>query len=135
MKLSKVYWLWGLFSSEEENFLNGIKIKVQDVLKSPDFETHITLSGPYLNFDNKFLNKLKIYCENNPQIFLYINGYAFKQEIFKSFYISIKNSVHLANLRKNIYELDKFDLENSYFPHISLAYGHHSIVEKRHLIS
>ena len=56
MKIIKGYWLWGLFSSVDKVFLNEIKAKVQSKLKSPFFETHITLTGPYLNIDNIFGN-------------------------------------------------------------------------------
>ena len=66
---------------------------------------------------------------------LNVNGYDFEQQIFKSFYISIKNSKYLQELRKRMYELNKFDLENNYSPHISLSYGDHEIIEKKELIS
>ena len=55
--------------------------------------------------------------------------------MFKSFYISIKHSLHLEELRKNICILNKFDLDNNYSPHISLCYGNHQIKEKKELIS
>ena len=135
MRIKKGYWVWGLFPSRETNLLNEIKAKVQSKLKSPFFETHITLTGPYLKIDKSFLNKLKTFGETNSVIILNNNGYDFKQEMFKSFYISIKNSRHLEKLRKNIYELNKFDLENNYSPHISLSYGNHEIKEKKILIS
>ena len=135
MRLSKGYWLWGLFQSKEKIFLNEIKAKVQSRLKSPFFETHITLTGPYLNIDNIFLNKLKTFAENNSSINLDFEGYHFKQEIFKSFYISIKNSPRLKELRRNIYDLNNFDLEKNYSPHISLSYGNHEIKDKKEIIS
>ena len=135
MRISKGYWLWGLFPSIEKVFLNQIKAKVQSKLKSPFFETHITLAGPYLNIDNIFLNKLKDFAENNSAIMLNVGGYDFKQEIFKSFYISIENSRRLEELRRNIYELNNFDLANNYYPHISLSYGDHEIKAKKELIS
>ena len=135
MRIKKGYWLWGLFPSEETNLLNEIKAKVQSQLKSPVFETHITLTGPYMNIDNNFLNKLKTFVESNSVIILNSIGYEFKEEIFKSFYISIENSRNLKELRKNLYELNKFDLGNNYSPHISLSYGNHEIKEKKILIS
>ena len=55
--------------------------------------------------------------------------------MFKSFYISIKDSLNLKELRKNISKLNKFDLDINYSPHISLCYGNHQIREKRELIS
>ena len=133
MRIKKGYWLWGLFPSEETNLLNEIKAKVQSQLKSPVFETHITLTGPYMNIDKKFLNKLKTFVESNSVIILNSIGYEFKQEIFKSFYISIENSRNLKELRKNLYELNKFDLGNNYSPHISWSYGNHEIKEKKNI--
>ena len=97
----------------EDNLLNKIKAKVQRKLKSPSFETHITLTGPYLNIDNIFLNKLKTFAENNSAIMLNVFGYDFKQEIFESFYITIKNSQDLQELRRKIYELNNFDRANN----------------------
>ena len=82
MRISKGYWLWGLLPSKEKVFLNEIKAKVQSKLKSPFFETHITLAGPYLNIDNIFLNKLKNFAENNSAIMFNVGGYDFKQEKF-----------------------------------------------------
>ena len=135
MRISKGYWIWGLFPSKDKYFLNKIKSRVQSKLESPFFETHITLSGPYLNIDNIFLNKLKTFAENNYAIMLNASGYDFKPEIFKSFYITIKNSRQLRELRRNICELNNIDLVNNYSPHISLSYGDHKIKEKKELIS
>ncbi len=135
MRVNKGYWIWGLFPPKDTNLLNEIKAKVQSKLESPVFETHITLTGPYLNIDKSFQNKLKIFGKNNSQILLDVDGYDFKQEKFQSFYIAIKNSRNLKGLRKNIYDLNKYDLENNYYPHISLSYGNHILKEKKKLIS
>ncbi len=134
MRINNGYWIWGLFPSEEKFILSEIKAKVQSKLKSPFFETHITLAGPYLSIDKNFFYKLKNFAENHSAIMLNAGGYDFKQEIFKSFYIPIKNSRRLKKLRKSIYELNNFDLENNYNPHISLSYGNHEIKEKKELI-
>ena len=134
MRISKGYWLWGLFPSKEKYFLNKIKAKVQSKLKSPFFEIHITLAGPYLKIDNNFLNDLKNFAENNSGIMLNSSGYEFKKEIFESFYIKINKSLSLKKLRRDIYELNNFDVANIYTPHISLSYGNHEIKEKKELI-
>ena len=135
MRISKGFWIWGLFPYRDTKLLNQIKSEVQERLKSPIFEVHITLAGPYLNFDKTFLNKLKTLGESNSEIILNIDGYHFKQEMFESFYISIKNSIPLLELRQNIYKLNKCVLEKNYSPHISLSYGNHEIKEKKELIS
>ena len=134
MRISKGYWLWGLFPSKETHFLNEIKAKVQNKLKSPIFKTHITIAGPYLKINSPFLKKLKTFVKNNSFIMLNLEGYDFQKEKFKSFYISISNSKNLEDFRKNIHELNKFDLDNNYFPHISLSYGNHDKKEKKELI-
>ena len=131
----KIYYLWGLFPPEEIEYLNFIKDKVQSKLISPCFDLHITLAGPYLYIDKTFISKLKSFGQTNSSIKLIIDGYRFEQERFKSFYISIKDTVHLKELRKNISKLNKFDSDNNYAPHISLCYGDHKIEEKRKLIS
>ena len=83
MRINKGYWVWGLFPYKETNLLNEIKAIVQTKLKSPVFETHITLLGPYLNIDKSFFDKLKAFGENNSVIMLNFDGYKFKQEMFK----------------------------------------------------
>ena len=131
----KMYYLWGLFPPEEIEYINFIKDKVQSKLISPCFDLHITLLGPYLNIHKTFRSKLKSFAEINSSIILNVDGYGFNQEMFKSFYISIKDSLNLKELRKNISKLNKFDLDINYSPHISLCYGNHQIREKRELIS
>ena len=131
----KSYYLWGLFSPQESEYLNFIKGKVQSKLISPYFDLHITLAGPYLNIDKTFMFKLKSFGERNSSIMLHFDGYCFKQEMFKSFYISIKYSLQLKELRKNISKLNNFKLDNNYSPHISLCYGNHQIEEKKVLIT
>ena len=117
----KTYYLWGLFPPEETRYLSFIKDKVQSKLISPYFDLHITLSGPYSDIDKNFICKLRSFAKNNSSILLHAEGYCFRQEMFKSFYLSIKNSLHLKKLRRNIYKLNKFDLDNNYSPHISVC--------------
>ena len=133
--IKKTYYLWGLFPPKNTEYLNSIKNNVQNKLISPHFDLHITLAGPYLNIDKTFISKLKSLAENTSSIMLDVDGYCFNQEIFKSFYISINNSLNLKQLRKNIYKLNQFDSDKKYFPHISLCYGTHQIKEKKELIA
>ncbi len=135
MRISKAYWLWGLFPDKDKYLLNEIKNKVQIKLQSPSFTTHITLSGPYSDIKKSFLKKLKIFGENNSEIHLIPEGYDFKQEIYQSFFVAIKDTENLQLLRKNIYGLNKFEFKKNYFPHISLAYGNHEIRDKKELIA
>ena len=131
----KIYYLWGLFPPLEIKYLNFIKDKVQSELISPYFDLHITLAGPYLDIDKTFISKLKSFGETKSSIVLISDGYRFEQERFKSFYISIRDTRHLKELRKNISKLNKFDLDKNYSPHISLCYGYHPEEKKKRLIS
>ena len=51
----KTYYLWGLFPPEETEYLNFLKDKVQSKLISPNFDLHITLSGPYVKIGKTFI--------------------------------------------------------------------------------
>ena len=95
----KTYYLWGLFPPEETEYLNFIKDIVQSKLISPYFDMHITLSGPYFNIDKAFIYKLRSFGENNSSIMLHVDGYCFKQEMFQSFYLAIKNSLPLKKTK------------------------------------
>lgn len=135
MRSSKGFWIWGLFSFKETVFLSEIKNQVQSKLLSPAFETHITLAGPYLKMDSIFLNKLRDFGKSNSPITLDVKRYEFKDEMFESFYISIKKSENLNIFRKKINKLNKFDIKKNYSPHISLAYGNHQVDKKKELVS
>lgn len=135
MRISSVYWLWGQFSIEEEIYLNSIKDKVQETLISPSFSAHMTLTGPYFEVNSYFVEDLKNLVKKNYTLRIFINGYRFKRQTYQSFYISIKNSNEINDIRRKIYNINKFHNNNNYEPHISLAYGNHANNEKLKLIS
>ncbi len=135
MRIKKGFWLWGLFSSEEKNYLDKIKYKVQEELPSPRFETHITLAGPYLKTNKNLFKELEILAARNYRIILDIKGYEFKKEKFRSFYIDIYNSEKLRKLREDLNAFERFDLNKKYTPHISLSYGNHIDKNKKSLIN
>ena len=58
MRISKAYWIWGQFSKKDTLYLNSIKDNVQISLKSPKFDIHLTLCGPYEKLDHDFLFNL-----------------------------------------------------------------------------
>ncbi len=134
MRISKCFWIWGRFSYRDTIYLNEQKNKVQSILKSPNYDLHVTLAGPYFKVDNDFLSKLKIFSQNNSPINLYLKNFDFQDQTFKSFYISINNSKDLNSFRKRLLKIKKFDFEKEYQPHISLAYGDHKKNMKKKLI-
>ena len=116
-------------------YLNSIKDNVQIFLKSPKFDIHLTICGPYQKLGSDFLNNLKNLSNKNQSIILNLEKFDFSDEKFKSFFIKTNKSIELDNLRNNIYKLSKFTSKNAYDPHISLAYGNHEKYNKDLLIS
>ncbi len=135
MRISKAYWIWGQFSINDTLYLNSIKDNVQIFLKSPKFDIHLTICGPYEKLSCDFLNNLKNLSNKNQSIILNLEKFDFSDEKFKSFFIKTNKSIELNNLRNNIYKLSKFASKNDYDPHISLAYGNHKNYHKDLLIS
>ena len=135
MRISKAYWIWGQFSIKDTLYLNSIKDNVQIFLKSPKFDIHLTICGPYEKLDCDFLNNMKNLSNKNQSIILNLEKFDFSDEKFKSFFIKTNKSIELNNLRNNIYKLSKFTSKNDYEPHISLAYGNHKKYQKDLLIS
>ena len=135
MRISKAYWIWGQFSEKDTLYLNSIKDNVQISLKSPKFDVHLTLCGPYEKLDHDFLFNLNNLSNKNQSIILNLEKFDFSDEKFKSFFIKTNKSIELNNLRNNIYKLSKFASKNDYDPHISLAYGNHKKYQKDLLIS
>ena len=135
MRKSKGYWLWGQFSKSETLYLNSIKEEAQSILKSPKFDIHLTITGPYKSLNKSFLNNLNLISKNNQKIELNLENYDFSSEFYKSFFIKTNNPVALSNLRNKIHSIYKINAKEKYFPHISLAYGIHSQQIKDILIS
>ncbi len=87
MRISKAYWIWGQFSEKDTLYLNSIKDNVQISLKSPKFDVHLTLCGPYEKLDHDFLFNLNNLSNKNQSIILNLEKFDFSDEKFKSFFI------------------------------------------------
>ena len=135
MRISKAYWIWGQFSINDTLYLNSIRDNVQIFLKSPKFDIHLTICGPYEKLGSDFSNNLKNLSNKNQSIIINLEKFDFSDEKFKSFFIKTNKSIELNNLRNDIYKLSKFASKNDYEPHISLAYGNHKKYHKDLLIS
>ena len=133
-RLGKAFWVWGEFSYKDSIYLNEIKDQVNALLKSPKFDIHLTLLGPFLNIDRSLINELILFGKNNFEIELKLNRYDFKEDVFESFYISLNYSNNLQCLRKNLIKISNFESDYKYSPHISLAYGDYSFSKKVNLI-
>ena len=91
---------------------------------------HITLAGPYKSIDKYFINSFKTFAKGKSSIILNSNDYGYKNDFYESFFISIEYSKNLKKIRKEIYQFSPFDIYKNYNPHISLAYGDHSLGKK-----
>ena len=135
MSLERAFWLWGQFSSNCTNSLIELQKEVQKELKSPKFNVHITLAGPYKTNDQLFKNNLYNFFKTVSSLKLNLTNYDCRDQFYRSFYISVFESIELKNLRSDINSLFPFNQEDSYFPHISLAYGNHCKKSKEKIIS
>lgn len=133
-RIREAFWIWGHFCESETYYLNNIKNEVQKKLKSPKFEIHLTLNGPYVNFSQSFRNSLSIFSKKAPTFNIELDGYNFKDEFYRSFYISIKDNIVLNNIRDEIYKLNPHIINSDYKPHLSLSYGNHSYRDKEKLV-
>lgn len=134
MRVTKGFWIWGGFNEEENIYLNSLKDRLNNIFDSPYFSNHLTLGGPYRDISVGFLDSIKLYCKNNSRLRLDTNGFKYKNEKYQSFYISIKNSSEINQLRSNLFAIKKFPIDRYFEPHISLVYGNHDVILKKQLI-
>ena len=135
MRLGRGFWLWGQFSPNCSNSLIKLQNKVQKELKSPKFNVHITLAGPYKTSDQLFKNSLYNFFKSVSSLKLNLTNYDYRDQVYRSFYISVFESIELKKLRSDINSLFPFNQDEIYSPHISLAYGNHCKNSKEKIIS
>ncbi len=124
-RTAKAFWIWSEFTQSDTDYLTKISRKVKYHLKTPDFRLHLTLAGPFKNIQESERNLIEDLCNKTRPIKVRPNKYEFKKKYYESFFISIKNSTELANLRQEIFRIKKFNTIQNFYPHISLAYGNH----------
>ena len=131
---SKGYWIWAQFDNSSMKLLNKAYIKTNSKLNGPNFNIHLTISGPIkIEKDiviRKFLGlKAKLHSFD-----IKIDNYLFSKLFYESLYISVFSNKQLDNLKENI---DKeFNIfKNNYNPHISLFYGKKSDSDKKKIIA
>jgi len=134
-RISKGFWIWGEFTEADSAFLSEIRNSVQRILKSPYFDLHLTLAGPFNNINESTVAKIKKICKNHSCIKVNPLKYAYKDDFFESFYISIKSSEQLIKLKNSLYGASRSNSSKDFCPHISLSYGDHEKHMKEYLIS
>ena len=122
MRISKGYWIWAQFDSSSTQRLLKIKNELENLIKGPVFDTHLTLSGPLKGLDQKSKKKFLDLKEHLRKVEIEIHDYGFKKKYFESLFIEVRKSKELLNFKKFVDS--KFNLKAEvYFPHISLFYG------------
>ena len=133
-RISKAYWVWFQFEDKDTKKLNKIKKIVNYYLKGPYFKIHLTVTGPYLKFNKKDLDQINIISKKIKKFKIILNEYKITNQKFTSFYISIKNSKKLIEIRKKFLNTNYKKLNIKYKPHISLFYGNKDIIKKKFVI-
>ncbi len=134
-KLRETFWIWAEFSQNDSINLIDLKNTVQQFLRSPFFDLHLTLAGPFNTFTQNQIKEIGLLCKENNSFKVQSKGYEYKNQFYESFYISIENSHKLIDLRKKIAHIKQFNINKTFNPHISLSYGNHENSLKEHLLT
>ena len=121
-EISKGLYVWGEFEQESAHLVESLKKKVNEKLLGPDFDVHLTLSGP-INYNEShdrktFLNLSKRFSK----LKLKLSGIGYKENYFQSLFLVVENSDELNSLKKSI-DVETGVASKEYFPHVSLFYG------------
>tara|TARA_B100000212_G_C27257012_1_gene482775 strand:- start:289 stop:813 length:525 start_codon:yes stop_codon:yes gene_type:complete len=122
-RIGKGFWIWLTFSEKDQIDLVKLQSKVQFRLNSPKFKIHLTLCGPYEIMSEELVLFVKDIANKQKNFVLETNKYGKKKEFFESFFIRIKESQKLIDLRKQFSKFENKNDEFQYTPHISLSYG------------
>ena len=133
-RVTKGFWIWGQFDNQSTINLNKIYKNINDNLKGPLFEIHLTLSGPIKNKNKEIINKFFLLKKMIELIEIETVDYLYSENYYESLFIKIKKSNELMDLK---FTIDKiFNLSNKeYNPHISLFYGNTLEEKKLEIIS
>tara|TARA_B100000886_G_C20305252_1_gene441448 strand:- start:357 stop:869 length:513 start_codon:yes stop_codon:yes gene_type:complete len=129
-RISKAHWIWGQFVDRDMDYLDSIKSCVNEKLKGPNFDIHLTLLGPFMSMDNEKINKIKKICTKLKPIEIFASRYAMTNNFFTSFFIEVKKSTTLINFRNELHSSANKNQFTTFSPHISLTYGNFPRKEK-----
>ena len=129
-RISKAHWIWGQFVDKDMDYLDSIKSRVNEKLKGPNFDIHLTLLGPFMSMDKNKINEFKKICTSLKPIEIFAKRYVTSSNFFTSFFIEIKKSSSLIRLRNDLRSSVQENVFSSFCPHISLTYGNFQIKEK-----
>ena len=120
--ISNGLYIWGQFDIASTELISLLQREVNNDLQGPEFEAHLTLTGP-VNYELDICkNSLEELCNRFAEFSISLNGIGFKDKFFQAFFLKVHYSKELEALKKATDQI--FGLSpNEYFPHISLYYG------------
>ena len=132
-RISKGYWIWGQFDTNATNLINSLYQEINNKLNGPNFDIHLTISGPFNYDEEKQKETFKVISSEFNEIDLQLKGIGKTDEFFRSLFIDVAKNENLNNL-KDCFE-SKFNINSpKYCPHISLFYGTEDDATKKEII-
>ena len=132
-RISKGYWIWGQFDTNATNLINSLYQEINNKLNGPNFDIHLTISGPFNYDEEKQKETFKVISSEFNEIDLQLKGIGKTDEFFRSLFIDVAKNENLNNL-KDCFE-SKFNINSpKYCPHISLFYGTEDDATKNEII-
>ena len=74
-RISKAHWIWGQFVNRDMDYLDSIKLRVNEKLKGPNFDIYLTLLGPVMSMDKDKINEIQKICTNLKPIEIFAKRY------------------------------------------------------------
>ena len=132
-RISKGYWIWGQFDATTSDLITSLYQRINNKLNGPNFDIHLTISGPFKYDKEKQKETFKAICSKFNQIDLQLKGISKTDEFFRSLFIDVAQDENLNNLKD--YIDNNFNIQSfEYCPHISLFYGIEDDVIKDEII-
>ena len=131
MKKNIHYSIWVRFNNKQQRQLENLKRKINNELKGPYFPIHMSLCGELLGEKKELIKKIKSILNKLDKFSIKIDNYGCKNTFFQSLYIKVIKNTKLVSQKKIIDNV--FNRQTrSFFPHISLYYGHkHNSIKKK----
>ena len=123
IRISKAHWIWFQFSKTDTKNLNKTKEIVNNHLKGPKFEVHLTTIGPFLNLNKHELKKIEKISKKIKKFKIKLVKYELNDQRFTAFYIKVKKTKKLIDAKNKFSKTNYVKENKKYNPHISLYYG------------
>ena len=134
-RIGKAYWLWFELTKEDKKKIQKIKNLINQKLKGPRFDIHLTLLGPYLKMSQNDIKLIKKISKKISKFKIQLIKYDFTNKKYTSFFIKVKKSKKLSLVRKKFFKTNYLKQYLKYQPHISLYYGETDAKLKKKIIS